>query len=170
MSWLGSLFGGENKTLNQDISATGSLAGFSSSTGQGDTSTASNFYRTLLSGNQASIGKLLAPQISSQQKQGQQKKQALSQFGNRSGGTNAAVQGIGDTTTANINDMISKLTSGAASGLAGLGTNLLNTGLGAYGQQASLSQQKMQNIQGSIFGQGITSGVGYAEGFGLGKV
>jgi hypothetical protein len=28
----------------------------------------------------------------------------------------------------------------------------------------------MQNIQGSIFGQGITSGVGYAEGFGLGKV
>lgn len=170
MGWLGALFGGQNSTLNQDIGATGSAAGFASTQGQSDTAAASSFYKTLLSGDQGAIGKLLAPQINSTQKQGQQKKQTLSQFGNRSGGTNASVQGIGDSTTGSINDMISSLTGSAASGLGSMGQNLLSTGIAGYGQQAALSQSRMSNWQNSLLGQGISGAAGYSEGFGLGKM
>lgn len=167
MSFLSSLFGGSNPTLNSQIGELGSIAGSATKTGQTDLSSASNFFNSLLTGGAA---KTLAPQISSVQKQGQQQLQTLSQFGNRSGGTNAKAQTSSDTSRAQINDMIASLTGTAASNLGSLGTSSLGLGLGAYKQQSDASQLQMQNWQNSIFGQGISGGLGYLEGFGLGKV
>ena len=161
MSFLSSLFGGSNPTLNQQMGTLGTIAGTATSAGQADISSASNLWNQILAGD---TSKILAPQTSAIQKQGQQKLQALSQFGTRSGGTAAEAATTGDTTKANINDLIASLTGSAASSLGSMGQNLLNTGLGAYGQQAGVSQQQMKNWQDSIFGGALTGGVGLALG------
>lgn len=161
MSFAGALFGGSNPTLNSQIGTLGSIAGSSTKEGQTDTSDASKFFQSILAGDDKS----LAPQIGSIKKQGQQKLQTLSQFGNRSGGTNATANSVGDTTTASINDLIQSLTGSAASNLGSLGTSLTNTGLSAYSQQAGVSQQQMQNWKNSILGQGITGAINYGESF-----
>ena len=160
MSFLGGIFTGSNPTLQSDIGNSGDVAGFGISQGEGDISNASGFYNSLLSGNQADISKLLAPQISDITGQGQQQKNTLAQFDNRSGGTNSQAQGIDDKTRASINDMISKLTAGAAAGDASLGTSALGLGLSANDQQAQEAQQKLQNQQQSLLGGAITGGVG----------
>jgi hypothetical protein len=167
MSFLSGLFGGSNPTLNNQIGQLGQVAGNATKQGESDTTDASNFFHSLLSGNGM---KALAPQVAGIKGQGQQQLQSLSQFGNRSGGTNAAGQQSQDKTRASINDMITSLTGSAASNLGSLGSNLLSTGLSAFGQQRDASQQQLQNWQSSIFGQGISSGLGYLEGFGLGKI
>jgi len=167
MGFASSLFGGSNPTLNSQLPKLGSIAGDTSSQGVSDVSDASNFFHSILSGN---ASKVLAPQISSIQKQGQQKIQSLSQFGNRGGGTNAAMQTTGDTTRSSINDFIASLTGSAAGGIASLGSSLISQGLGAYAQQADVSQTQMQNWQNSILGSGITSGISALESYGLGKL
>lgn len=155
-SFLSSIFAGSNPTLGGDINQAGQISGFGTSVGEGDISNASGFYNDLLSGNQATEAKLLAPQISNIAKQAQQKTQTNAEFGNRSGGTNASNQNTMDTARSGVNDMISNLTSGAASGLASLGTSALNTGLNANQVQANESQQQLENFQNSILGKGIS--------------
>lgn len=164
-SFLSSIFTGSNPTLEGDKNQAGNIAGFGTSVGEGDVSNASQFFNTLLNGNSAEEAKLLAPQISTMQKQGQQKLQTTSEFGNRSGGVNASNQQTGDDTRSNVDDMISKLTGDAANSEASLGENLLNTGLNANEVQASESQQQLQNMMKSILGQGITGAVNYGESF-----
>jgi hypothetical protein len=87
------------------------------------------------------------------QDQGQQQLNTTSQFGNRSGGTNASNQKNMDTTRGNIDSSISRLTGSAANSLMGSGQSLLGTSLEASGQQAQMSQQQMQNWNKSILGQ-----------------
>lgn len=161
MSFFSGLFGGSNPTLNKQIGTLGGIAGNTSSQGISDVSDASKFFHSILSGDTKS----LAPQIGSIQKQGQQQKQTLSQFGNRSGGTNATAQGIDDKTKGSINDMIASLTAGAAGSLGSLGTSLTSLGLSAYNQQAGVSQDQLQNWKDSILGKGIGGAVNYAESF-----
>lgn len=170
MSFFGSLFGGSNPTLNKDMNQFGQIGGFATGVGMSDTTASSNFMQSLLSGDSSKIGQLLAPQISSMQKQGQQQKQGVAQFGNRSGGNNSSVQGVDDSTRADIGSMISSLTGGAASGLASQGSSLLGTGLQATGAQVDASQMQMKNWMDSFLGQGIGGAIGGAEGFGLGKL
>lgn len=160
MSWLGSIFGGSNPTLSGDIGQSGQAAGFGTSVGEGDIGAASSFYNTLLGGNQAQEAQLLAPQIQNIQQQGQQQIDKAAQFGNRSGGTNAAAQNNIDTQRADVSNMISGLTGSAASGLAGLGTSTLGLGLQANQQQADQSQNQLQNWQQSILGGVAAGGVG----------
>ena len=162
MSFLGSLFGGSNPTLNKQIGDMTSLAGNATSTGLGDLNTASSFFRDILNNGGK---KVLAPQISSIQKQGGQQLNTLFQFGNRGGGTNATAQTVGDRTRAGVNDLVASLTSGAASGVAGVGENLLNAGVDASKTAVSYSQQQMQNWMDSILGKGLSTSAGY----GLGK-
>jgi hypothetical protein len=159
-SFLSGLFSGSNPTLTADSNEAGQVAGFGISQGEGDISNASGFYNDLLSGNQSTIAKLLAPQIGDITGQAQQDKNALAQFGNRSGGNNAKAQTIDDKTRSNINDMIAKLTGSAASGLGTLGTSSLGLGLTATDQQAQEAQQKLQNQQQSLLGGAITGGIG----------
>lgn len=170
MSFLSSLFGGSNSTLNNNIGSLGSLAGFASGQGTGDISSASNFWKSILSGDPSQIGKSLAPEISASQQQGQQQKNAIAQFGNRSGGNNSAAQSIDAQGRGNIINLIGGLQSSAAGNLASTGSGLLNTSLNATSLQNQTSQQQMQNWLNSILGQGISSGIGSLEGFGLGKL
>lgn len=168
MGFWGSLFGGSNPTINKGINQAGQVAGYGTSLGEGLTTNAGNFYNTLLGGNTAAISKMLAPQIQAAQQQGQQAKQSMSQFGNRSGGLNSKAQTIDDTTRANINNMVSGLTGQAAGAAGSMGQNLLSTGLDALNMQVGFSQEQMQNWSNSIFGSGMSTAAGYGEAAALG--
>jgi len=169
MGFFGSLFGGSNPTLNQNIGNVGSIAGFASGQGKGDVTSASKFWQSILSGDSSKIGQALAPEISANQQQGQQAKEQLAEFGTRSGGTAAAGAGIDAAGRGNMINLIGGLQSGAASNLGSMGSNMLQTGLQGYGQQTDMSQQRMQNWMDSILGSGISSGIGDMESFGMGK-
>lgn len=168
--FLSSIFGGSNPTLNTAIPQFGNISQYGVNKGEGDINQASSFWSGILSGDPAKIGQVLGPQIQAIQGQGQQQKQTNAQFGNRSGGTNATNQAITDTTKSNVNNMVSSLTGSAASNLGSLGTNLLSQGTSALGDQVSASQMQMQNWQNSIFGSGLSMGIGGLEGFGIGKL
>jgi hypothetical protein len=168
MSFFGSLFGGSNPTLNKDMAQYGQIGGFATGLGEQNLTQSSNFFSSLLSGDQSKQAQALAPQISSIQQRGQQEKQGLAQFGNRSGGTNAKTQMIGDQARGGINEMISSLLGSSASALGSQGSNLLSQGVGAYQAQQAASQQQMENWSNSILGKGITSGVAAGESFALG--
>lgn len=165
MSFLGGIFTGSNPTQTGDINNAGGIEGFGTSVGEGDIDAASGFDESLLSGNQGEEAKLLAPQISNVQKQGQQQIQTAAEFGDRSGGTNASAQSNIDTQRANVNDMISKLTSGAASSLGSLGTSSLGLGLTANQLQDQESEQKLKDEQQSLLGGAITAGASDALSF-----
>lgn len=165
MSFFGGLLAGSNPNLNKDIDAQGGLATFLSNTGSKDVGTASNFMNTLLSGNSSQVNTLLAPQIEGIQKRAQQQKQQLAEFGGRSGGTTGAMLASDDDVHAQINDLVSKLTGSAVSGLSSLGTNLVAQGANDINSEAALSQDRMQNWKDSIFGKGISGAVNYAESF-----
>ncbi len=167
MSFWDSLFGGSNKTLSGDTNQTGSIAGYATGLGEGDLTASSNFYRSILSGDPSQQAKALAPEISAQQGQVSQAKKQLGEFGTRSGGTAGAAASMDSTARGNITNLIGSLTNSAASNLASTGSSLLNTGLGAYGDQAKLSQQQMENWSNSLFGLGITKAAGFGEGLGL---
>lgn len=170
MGFFSSLFGGSNPTLSKDINQFGQIGSFATGLGEKNLSQSSDFMSSILSGSQSKIGKVLGPEISNIKGQGMQSKLSTSQFGNRGGGTNASMQMADDTSRASINNMISSLLGTSASGLASSGSSLLGQGMSATSQEASLSQQQMQNWANSILGKGITSGVSTAESFGLSKL
>lgn len=169
-SFLSGIFTGSNPTLGGDIGNAGNIMGFGTSVGEGDIGAASGFYNTLLGGNQAQEAQLLAPEISNIAGQANQKTQTNAEFGNRSGGTNASNQNTMDTARANVNNMVSQLTGSAASGLAGIGENALNTGLNANQVQSNESQEQLQNQQNSLLGgiisKGVSGGLGLVPGLG----
>lgn len=168
MSFFGSLFGGQNKTLSSDINQTGAAAGYATGLGEKNLSAASSFWNNILSGNQSDIAKSLAPQIGTIQQQKEQQLKSTGEFGNRSGGTNAANQMAGDTARAQINSMVSSLLGSSAGNLASTGSNLLSTGISAIGQQAQLSQVQLKNWENSILGRGLTTAAAAGEGLALG--
>ena len=108
------------------------IGNFGTSEGESDINASDSFYRAILSGDPSQISKVLGPTESAINKQGQQQKQTLSQFGNRGGGTNASAQMIGDTSRSSIDSAISSLTGNAAGALGASGSSLLATGLNAH--------------------------------------
>jgi hypothetical protein len=154
-SFLGGIFSGSNPTNTGDQNQAGGIAGFGTSVGEGDIGAASDFDQTLMQGNPAQTAKLLAPQIGAITGEGQQQKDTLAQFGNRSGGNNSESQSIDDKTRGNIDTMISSLTGGAAANAGSLGTQTLGLGLQGNQLQDQESQQALENERNSVFGQGI---------------
>jgi hypothetical protein len=167
-TFWGSLFGGANSTLNSGIGQLGQQSGFATSLGEQNLSQASNFTSALLSGNQSKIGQLLAPQFAAIQGQKQQALNTTAQFGNRSGGNNAANQNAGDQARTQQNQLVAGLTSSALGTSANLGSSLFSQGAAIKGQQIDASQQQMENWSNSILGLGVTKAAGYAEGLALG--
>lgn len=165
MGFLDTLFTGNNDTLNKLQSNYGQQGGVATKLGTNDTSTASDFFHSILSGGGS---KYLAPQTDAYAKQGSGQLMNLSQFGNRSGGTNSEAQQVGDHTRASTNDLYSSLSSGAATGLENIGVQQQQLGLENEGQEDQVTQQIQQNQANSILGKGISSAVGAAESFGLG--
>jgi hypothetical protein len=142
------------------------LAGFDSSHGQGDISIGEDWMRGILSGDPAKISKLLGPQIAGIKNRSQQSLQTASQFGDRSGGTNAGIQQTGDHISSAIDGMVDELTQGAVGGITSLGTNLVAQGAQNYGQvfnEAHTLQQQEQQRWGDIFNS-ISGVVGAAAG------
>ena len=132
--------------------------------GQTGLTQAQDFFSTLLGGDPTKIATLLAPQTSQIQSQSNQRMKTNSEFSNRSGGTNASNQQIGDNATSAVNNLIATLTGQAAGGLTdvsrametlGLGTlqlgNSAATNLGSLaGADAGLQNQKNQQIKNDI--------------------
>lgn len=163
-SFLSGIFTGGNSTLEGDKNQAGGVSGFGTAVGEGDIGAASGFDQTLLEGDPAKTAKLLAPQIKNITDQGQQAKSTIAQFGTRSGGNTSKAATIDDSTRGNIDDMVSKLTGGAASELGSLGTATLGQGLQANQLQEQESQQQLENEQNSLLGGIITRGAGDAAG------
>ena len=119
-------------------------SGFSGSVGEGLLSNSSALINGLLSGNQGDIAKLLAPQIGAISKQANEKTQTNAEFGSRSGGTNSSNQNTMDTARSSVNDMISKLTSGAIDTGASLGSNILGQSMSGYNSVFSQNNTEQQ--------------------------
>ena len=170
IGFWGGLFGGQNETLNQNINQSGQVGAFATGLGESSLKQSNKFWQSILSGNSAKIGQVLAPEISAQQKQVQQGEKTAAEFGNRGGGVNSATQAAQGQARGNIVNLVGSLQSGAASSLAEQGSGLLSQGLQGIGMQAGLSQERLNNWKNSILGQGLQYGAGYAEGFGLGKM
>ncbi len=136
---------GPNSGEGKQAGELGALAGFATSTGEGDIGLASNFWKSILSGDPAAISRVLGPQISGINKRGQESKKTTAEFGNRGGGTNAAMQMTDDNTRSSVDSLISGYTGEAAGVLGSLGSNLLSTGLS--GHEATFDAQKMIHDQ-----------------------
>lgn len=170
MSFLGSLFTGDNPTLSANIPKFGAEAGFAQNIGEGDTTAASKWYNDILSGDPTRMAQAVAPETAATQEQTQQAKNTAAQFGNRSGGTAATLAGLDANTRAQIIKLLGGLQSGAASGAANLGTT--EQGIALTGQQAqdAAAMQQQQLQQQSILGGLISGGVGSLASLGLGGI
>jgi len=136
---------GPDSNEKQQYGLLNGIAGFGSSQGKSDVMKAQDFWSSILSGDMSKISSVLAPEISSVNKQTQQRKKTASEFGNRGGGTNAYAQSLDDNALSTIRGMISNLTGTAASSLGSMGENLLNTGL--YGGEAAFGAAKTMHDQ-----------------------
>jgi len=146
---------GPSKAETNAQSALQGTANYATSTGENATNQSTNFWSSILSGDMSKIMQVLGPQITAIKNQGQQIKQTASQFGNRSGGTNATLQNVDDNTRTAVNNLISSLTGAAATNLGNEGLSLLNTGAGAnvnsFNEAKTIQQQKAAKW-GDIFG------------------
>jgi hypothetical protein len=172
MGFWGGLFAGQNDTLDKGIKNTGQIGDFSSGLGESSAGKGLKWFSDIMSGDQSKISKALAPEFAQIQGQTQQQKNTTAQFGNRSGGNNAAMQRLDDKSRAAQSDLVSRLQGGAASTLTSAGMGLINTGLGADEASSQLSQEQMSNWQNSLFGGALQGamkiGLGAAgKGFGL---
>ena len=118
----------------------GNVADFATSTGMGDVGAASNFWKSILSGDPSKIAQVLGPEISGINKQTQEQKKTTAEFGNRGGGTNSVMQSLDAGVRGAYNKMVSSLTTGAAGELGSIGSGLLSTGLA--GHEAAFDTQK----------------------------
>jgi hypothetical protein len=168
MSFLGSLFGGQNTTLSQDMAQFGKIGQQQTGQGQNYENQAGTFWSDLLSGNASKQAQALAPQISAAKTRTSQDQKTNTMMGGRSGGTAAANASAQDKLHSDLTNLIGSLTNSSASGLENLGTNMVSTGLGSLKDQEEASQTQMQNWSNSILGKGITTGVSAAETFALG--
>ena len=133
---------------NQEKTQYGKVANigdFGTSQGEKDILQSDAFWSTLLSGDPSKTAQVLGPQISAINKQGQEELKTMSEFGNRSGGTGAAAQRVGDTTRSRYDTLQSGLLTSAAGELGSGGRSLLSTGLGAH--EAGFDMAKVMHDQ-----------------------
>lgn len=139
---LGKIGGSSNKTdRSKQFEGWGDLASvfnwanpFGQKTAQqgvNDLNKAGDFYGSILSGDRAKIGQVLSPEISNIQGQVSQHNKTLSEFGNRSGGTNAGIQAGETAGSTEIQQLINSLLPASASGLTQVGSTLGGLGLSA---------------------------------------
>jgi len=137
---------GPSKEEGQQAGAIGNIGSFGTSTGEGDISAASDFFKAILSGDQTQLSRVLGPAYSNINKRGGEELKTLSEFGTRSGGTAAQQQQIGDKMRGEASELEGSLLGGAASNLESMGSGLLSTGLSAheaaFGAYKDIQQQK----------------------------
>lgn len=125
---------------------------------------AMKYFQSLLSGDRSTISGAISPEISTLTGQAQQDKQTQSEFGNRSGGTNASNQQTSDRISGEITNLINSLIPGAAQELGtlgatreGLGLEALNLSESAASNLASLAghSKEVANASSAQTGQDI---------------
>lgn len=137
------------------------------SAGATDTGAASKYYRDIVSGDPTKVMEAAAPEVNAVKAQAtQQKKEIANLGGNRTGGTNAAVQDVGQKTRGAITDTIAKQRSNAAGNLATVGAGETAAGIGAtsnagttaadLGQISSASRQTSQQIHDAAVNQWVS--------------
>jgi hypothetical protein len=163
--WSG-LFTGSSPTLDKNIANLGTQAGFASGIGEGDVTAASKYYNEILSGDPTQTAEAIAPETSAAQETGQQEKNALAEFSPRSGGTAAAATDIDANERSMLIKLIGGERTGAAGGLATIGTNEQGLALTDEQAQDQAEQQRLQNHANSILGHAVISGVQSLEELG----
>ena len=176
------MFGIGGGPSGQELSEAGMLANignFGASQGEADTLKAQSFWSSILSGDQSKISQVLGPEISSMNKNAQQQKKTMSEFGTRSGGTASAMSSLDTSTISGVRDMIAKLTGGAAGSLGSMGGSLLGTGAnatqGAFDAYAYIQKQRQDkwndifntigsSIKGAMQGAQTGGGAGAIAG------
>ena len=123
---------GPSSDEKSEFSSLAGLGNFTGGEGEGDILASDNFWKSILSGDPGQISKVLGPEFSAINKRGQEQKKTSSEFGTRSGGTNAFMQTADDTTRSSVDALTSDLTSKAATTLGATGANLLGTSVGAH--------------------------------------
>jgi len=171
-SFLSSLFTGSNPGLSTAQKGLGSLAGYSSNTGEQGTNAAMGYDLGLLSGDPTKVAQVMAPEIKAAGEQAQQNKNTVAQFGNRGGGMNSVMSGLDDATRSKLLALQGNLIQGAAQNAGQLGTANLQLGANANMDAAKVAQMQHENLMNSIFGKGIgdlaATGLNAAEaGMGL---
>lgn len=121
------------------ISRLGNLAGGLNATGAEDTGKAAKHYSDILAGNPAALMASAAPEVNAITKGADQQKKEVSNFGNRTGGTNATTQAISTDTRGQVADTLAKERTGAAAGIAQIGESEESKGLTALNDTASQS-------------------------------
>jgi hypothetical protein len=164
---------GPNQGQENEASALTGIGNFGTSEGEKDILLSDNFWQAILSGDPGQISKVLGPEMSAVNKQGQQAKKTASEFGNRGGGTNAYMQTTDDSTRTAIDSMISRLTGTAAGALGSSGSGLLSTGLSAHNAAFNADttiHDENQAKWGDIFKSAVDVGTAAFKGFkGMGK-
>lgn len=160
---MGSLVSGiagliEGDPTKPEENQLGTLSGYEGPAGQNATTTATNYYGGILSGDPAQVAMTLAPEISTATQGAEQQKLQNAEFGNRSGGTNSSNQSIDSNTRGTITNLEGEARQNAAAAEAGIGQNLLGLADTSTMNEASLAGQARQNQLNEI--GGIATGAG----------
>jgi hypothetical protein len=130
----------------------GDLGNFETGVGQKGTNASLGYDLGILSGDPSKIAQTLAPEISAQNQQVEQGKLTTAEFGNRSGGNNAAAQHMDDQARGNIINLIGGLQQGAAQHAGNLGTYDLSMASPNYQAVAGLKTAGQNRKAGAIGG------------------
>lgn len=163
--------GGITEQANANSGNLNALGDTSLAAGTGNVTSGTNFWNTLLNGNQANTTALLAPNIQQNRDQTQQNLQSVSTLMPRGGGRSGTLFGTamaptqslqnlfntGRTTAAQVLPQIGLAQEGIGTNLFGAGNNALNTASGSN-QALNSSLWQAQNRSDAI-GQGIASTV-----------
>lgn len=166
MGFMSSIWGGQNKTLDQDINKLGNIGDWATGEGKSDVNSGTNFWKSILSGDSSKQMQELGGTIGSAKTSLNQDTKTATEMGSRSGGTAASNAAKTDQFHGWMTNLLGSLTGNAANSLTSTGQGLMGTGLSAYGQQIGASQQQMANWAKSIGGHAMISGVQSLEELG----
>lgn len=150
-----------NTDRNQELGAWGTLSDLSNygkNQGTKNTNQASTYWSDILSGDPTKTAAAIAPQSKIIAGQAEQQRKTTSEFGNRSGGTNATNQMIDTNSAAAIQNLINSLIPQAASHLEKIGSDELHLGAdtaSSLGQQTERARQ-FDTEQANALGGGIS--------------
>jgi hypothetical protein len=143
-------------------------SGFATGAGESDITSSDAFLKAILSGNNAQIMQLLAPQINGIKTSAQNQKLKNSQFGSRSGGVVASNNALDDSTRSDISGLVGNLTGTAASSLGSQGAGLL--GMGMSGNETGFGEADTMQKQRSAQWNDLFNSIASVASAGVGAI
>ena len=123
--------------LSSLTNATSAAGGKGVAAGQQGLGQAQSYFSSLLSNEPGKVAQAVSPQVSAITGQAQQTRQTASEFGNRSGGTNAIQAAQPAQESAQVTNLINTLIPQAATNEANVASSQGNLGATLYGQAGS---------------------------------